>query len=683
MSLLGIFPVLALLTFSELIFEILSNLDGYIDNQLELIRSCTSCTVRSLMLKKEALEVLRVRAYRHKNCFGYFLESICLQEGFIVKSNICTDGLVNLLSTKQFSAFKVADHDVLFFVSEGIAKDSRLAERFCQANVNTSRVLTSEVMIVLNSIPESNRIIMESKIKVELISSQQLLAQYALRSKSGILSLIAKSPTERKAMTHLLSQIPGLFIDPEFDYVTMTKQSRNANYYRNQGLQALIMICRKILAHNVTLGFDPRNEINSQLSAELTHVIYVGAIFIFEILLEIPFPFPEAQSLFTDYISPCVDWIPLCLENIIKRKESASAWFNATYSLEILNSMWSLGCYTKPIFTDERLAKFVHWILKFEKTDFSEALANKKAFVIDQTWSLLSKIKAARVPETVHRPRSVKVPDQDILEIHGYIAISTFCTNGSMLYKCLDQHSRKLVAIKRLTKPSSSSGFDHELSTLMTLQHTNIVRYLEYFENQSYWFMVMEYCGDTVMRCSLDPDSPCTEQEVRAIGRQILNGLYYLHTNHIVHRDIKPNNILKDGRGFIKIADFGEAQLIPVPNSTENSRLIRFHGTPAYMAPECVHSSNVNQSADIWSMACVLAYLLSGQHPWQECNNNLNILYLLGTTARPPFETATLNCSEDMKRILGRMIQRDPTARPTVIELIEEPLFSSIPDSII
>lgn len=648
------------------------------------IDECAEDTIKTLLLKKELLEILRVRAFRHKNCFGNFMEAIILQEGFAVKSNEASHELIRVLTDKKLSLCKTRASNIYFFITDNLLSDEVLAKRFCQTDANHSRALAQETMIIVNAIAPFEIAVKAVDIDILDIDETSVLAHYAKNAEASIVTLVTKSAIEKRAYTHVLTQIPGIEIIPSFEFTTLIPKNVTASQYRKQIFKSMTTICARLLSLNVNIGFAQKHFTDPKILAELNHAIYLAAVFIFEFLLEVQFPIPEVQVLFTNFVSPCTEWISLCFRNVMDHPNEESPWFSILYTLEILNSLFALSVYEKPEFSQAQLANLQNSFGEFVKYTVPAALAHQKAVVIDQFQALFSKLLAKIEPLPVRRS-SIKFPDQFLLEQRGYMIISSISSGRKILYKCLDQLSRRLVIIKRLAKSKkrSDANIDTELSTLMALQHTNIVRYLNCFEDESFWFMVMEYCDDTVNRCALEHQKFPSELEVCGIARQILNGLFYLHRNHIVHRDIKPGNILRDGRGFFKIADFGEAQLIPLPESAQKSSLLGLPGTPAYMAPECLHKALIHQSADVWSLACVLVYLISGQHPWKECNNDFNILYIMGTTDRLPYDVASLSCSDDMKRILNRMLERDPEARPSVAQLMAESIFVNVPESVI
>ncbi|MCO5612416.1 hypothetical protein L7F22_066683 [Adiantum nelumboides] len=160
--------------------------------------------------------------------------------------------------------------------------------------------------------------------------------------------------------------------------------------------------------------------------------------------------------------------------------------------------------------------------------------------------------------------------------------------------------------------------------------------------------------------------------------RSVLQGLHYLHTNGIVHCDIKSHNILFDSSGRIKIADFGAARRLHANShksqvkKTANCSILR--GTPLYMAPEVVQGLEQGPPSDIWSLGCTVVEMLEGRPPWGHISN-LGVLFLkLGTSeGSPPLPELV---SAEAKDFLQLCLQRDPKLRPTAAELLQHPFLS-------
>ncbi|XP_055327404.1 serine/threonine-protein kinase PLK4-like [Paramacrobiotus metropolitanus] len=165
--------------------------------------------------------------------------------------------------------------------------------------------------------------------------------------------------------------------------------------------------------------------------------------------------------------------------------------------------------------------------------------------------------------------------------------------------KCVDRRSAQKDILTRI---------DNERNIHMELNHPSIVQMLQYFDDGNYSYFVLEYCEQDLAHF-LDK-RPTDENTARHIFRQVVKGLIYLHDKNIIHRDIKPGNILLTANHDAKICDFGLA--------TRYSRSAPEHttlcGTPAFMAPEVLSNSHTIDS-DKWSLGILLYTMVVGCPP--------------------------------------------------------------------
>jgi calcium-dependent protein kinase len=149
---------------------------------------------------------------------------------------------------------------------------------------------------------------------------------------------------------------------------------------------------------------------------------------------------------------------------------------------------------------------------------------------------------------------------------------------------------------------------------LTKLDHPNIVKYYETYEDIKYMYLVMEYCpgGELFKRITQKNESIFNESEAASIMKKLLRAINYCHSQGIVHRDIKAENIMYGKDGEVKLIDFGLSKAV----ANKNSTLTTIAGTPFYMAPE-VMDNDYNSQCDIWSLGVLMYVLLSGYMPFQ------------------------------------------------------------------
>jgi serine/threonine protein kinase len=205
-------------------------------------------------------------------------------------------------------------------------------------------------------------------------------------------------------------------------------------------------------------------------------------------------------------------------------------------------------------------------------------------------------------------------PQLEILELIG---------QGGMgvVYKARQTKLDRIVALKILPlesgkDPAFAERFAREARTLARLNHPNIVAIYDFGEAGGLFYFLMEYVDGLNLR-ELEQSRQLSAEQALAIVPKICDALQFAHEEGIVHRDIKPGNILIDRKGRVKIADFGLAKLLgqTAPNLTLTSAGHRM-GTPHYMAPEQIDRPQlVDHRADIYSLGVVFYEMLTGELP--------------------------------------------------------------------
>jgi tRNA A-37 threonylcarbamoyl transferase component Bud32 len=217
------------------------------------------------------------------------------------------------------------------------------------------------------------------------------------------------------------------------------------------------------------------------------------------------------------------------------------------------------------------------------------------------------------------------------------------------VYKARQPGLDRLVALKVLPSrddPAFAERFTREARALAKLNHSGIVHVYDFGQAGGHYFIVMEYVDGVNLR-QAERSGKMTPAEALAVVPQICAALQYAHEVGVIHRDVKPENILLDARGRVKIADFGLAKLL----GEDPRHLTRTHqamGTLHYMAPEqWERPTAVDHRADIYSLGVVFYELLTGELP-------------LGRFA-PPSEKARVDVRLD--RVVLRALEKEPDRR--------------------
>lgn len=265
--------------------------------------------------------------------------------------------------------------------------------------------------------------------------------------------------------------------------------------------------------------------------------------------------------------------------------------------------------------------------------------------------------------------------------------------------KCKDKETGEIVAIKKMKQKYQT--FDEclqlkEVKSLRKIKHNNVVRLLQVFRENQYLYLVFELMGDSLLKTMNKKNGPFSEEEVRHIIYQVLQGLAYVHKQGFFHRDLKPDNLLwKDDT--IKIADFGLAREIRSrPPYTE------YVSTRWYRAPEIIlRSPNYNSPVDIWAVGCIMAELYMGKPIFQgssDIDQIYKIVALQGTfnnqtwpngvryatklglrfpqVQNTKLETLMPNASPNAISLMNEMLKYDPAKRPSATQALQHKFFA-------
>lgn len=247
----------------------------------------------------------------------------------------------------------------------------------------------------------------------------------------------------------------------------------------------------------------------------------------------------------------------------------------------------------------------------------------------------------------------------------------------------LNLDSGELIAVKQVciaqnnvTKDRAQSHIrelEEEVKLLQNLSHPNIVRYLGTAREEEALNIFLEFVPGGSISSLLGKFGSFTETVIRMYTRQLLLGLEYLHSNHIMHRDIKGANILVDNKGCIKLADFGASKKVVELATISEAKSMK--GTPYWMAPEVIRQTGHNWQADMWSVGCTVIEMATGKPPWSQQFQEVAALFHIGTTkSHPPIPE---HLSADGKDFLLKLLQREPRLRPSAAEMLKHPFVQT------
>ncbi|XP_040907664.1 serine/threonine-protein kinase 36 [Toxotes jaculatrix] len=238
------------------------------------------------------------------------------------------------------------------------------------------------------------------------------------------------------------------------------------------------------------------------------------------------------------------------------------------------------------------------------------------------------------------------------------------------VYKGRKRFTGQVVALKFMPKVGRSEkelrSLKREIEIMRGLQHPNIVQLFDSFETETEVVVVTEYAEGQLFQI-LEDDGHLPESQVRGIACQLVSALYYLHSHRILHRDMKPQNILLGKSGVVKLCDFGFARAMSVSTLV----LTSIKGTPLYMSPELVEEKPYDHTADLWSLGCILYELHTGAPPFYT-NSIFHLVQLIVKDQVKWPDTMSDTCTSFLKGLLTK----DPQKRLSWPDLLHHPFVA-------
>ncbi|KAG5979108.1 hypothetical protein E4U55_005558 [Claviceps digitariae] len=231
-----------------------------------------------------------------------------------------------------------------------------------------------------------------------------------------------------------------------------------------------------------------------------------------------------------------------------------------------------------------------------------------------------------------------------------------------------EQGPDAMVAIKEmdLERQANKQLLVDEIIIMRESRHDNIINFVEAFllnDGEQLW-VVMDYM-EAALNEIIDNNSEIPERHIATICREVCKGLQYLHSRHIIHRDIKSDNVLMDRNGHVKITDFGYCAKL----TERRSKRATLVGTTYWMAPEVVRQQNYSFKIDVWSLG-IMAIEMAEMNPPYIDEEPLRALYLIATSGTPPLRNAEKH-SLLLKAFLARCLRVETQQRASTGELLE------------
>ena len=254
----------------------------------------------------------------------------------------------------------------------------------------------------------------------------------------------------------------------------------------------------------------------------------------------------------------------------------------------------------------------------------------------------------------------------------GRFEITGVLGQGAMgvVYLAHDLEIERQVAIKTvradeeggLTREETQNRFLREAKLSGRLQHPNIVTIYEVGRDAEVFFIAMEYVDGWPLTKYLGPRGAFSLGERVEIARQAAQALQHAHERGVIHRDVKPGNILLTREGRVKMADFGIGKLLAA-GGTDLTRTGQLVGSPAYMSPEQIRGQKLDGRSDLFSLGVVFFELLTGARPFPGDSITTLVYQILHTEHRDPLEVRA-DLPATSRAVFARLLAKQPGDRP-------------------
>jgi len=235
-----------------------------------------------------------------------------------------------------------------------------------------------------------------------------------------------------------------------------------------------------------------------------------------------------------------------------------------------------------------------------------------------------------------------------------------------VVYKAIDKELQRPVALKMLHHAHSSEEmlkvrFEIEARALANLNHRSIVTLFDYFKLEENHFLVMELLEGKTGKDLLEEKEVIPFPELIRMFRSVMDGLAYAHRRGIIHRDIKPNNIMIMNSGEVKIMDFGIARRMNSPQVTQVGYAV---GSALYMSPEQIKNQQVDHRSDIYSLGITMFEMATGKAPFLDADSSeYNIMLRHLSSELPSSRALNPDIPETLEKAIIKATQKNPEDR--------------------
>lgn len=254
-----------------------------------------------------------------------------------------------------------------------------------------------------------------------------------------------------------------------------------------------------------------------------------------------------------------------------------------------------------------------------------------------------------------------------MLERIGNCRVVEEVASGGMavVYRAVQEKLGRTVAIKALKSSVAHekqlvARFEREAMALANLQHESIVHIYDFYEAHGSLFIVMEYVEGIDLYDLLERCGPLPYDVGAVIAMQVARALDYIHYRAIVHRDVKPANIMLSRQGAVKVMDFGIVREVALQNDlTQTGTGV---GTPSYMSPEQILGDRLDARSDIFSLGTVLYQMVTGRKPFVESEEK-SVMHKIRLEKHVRARKLVPDIPREFDRLIERCLQKEPKTR--------------------
>jgi 5'-AMP-activated protein kinase catalytic alpha subunit len=229
-----------------------------------------------------------------------------------------------------------------------------------------------------------------------------------------------------------------------------------------------------------------------------------------------------------------------------------------------------------------------------------------------------------------------------------------------------EKYAIKILEKSKIQNKDDLQRIEREIKILKDFNNINVIKVYEILENESYHYIIMEYCENGELFNHIVDLQRLSDEEASYFFYQLINGLEYIHSKGVVHRDLKPENLLLGKGNLLKIIDFGLSNFFNGKNL-----LITPCGSPCYASPEMVSGNKYNGfKIDIWSTGIILYAMVCGYLPFEDEDNDILFKKILECKLDFPDDL-----SKNSIDLMNKILVTKPEKRITIDEIKEHPFY--------